>query len=353
MVDGARARDAALVIHARLGDRDAFRRLAGVHLTDVHDHLSWITGDDASPLTAAVFERVVERLGSLDEPERFRAWLFAIAGDVLRDNARPGHLPDQLDPRQRTAAAVIAELPLDQARAIDLASRRGMTTEEARLALGRSPTRPYRRGEHALTRSGGGLAAYASLPEHVPPPLDEVLRPAMRSWSARPAPAPAPDRHGLVIWGAAAAAVLFGTALPALSGLGPRVDADDAAAVEYSAVPFEEAAGIETPPQEEPDDEVLPPLPQFTTPPPEPQPEPTETAAESPPSPSPTPEPSPTPSPSPTDPGTTPSDEPTCAVPVGALCPSEEPTSSEPPPSEEPTQTPTSSEPATQPSPTP
>ena len=77
----AAATDAELVAMAQQGDLDAFGTLYERYFDSVHDYVSRLTRD---PLLAAdairdTFIRATQQLGSLDDPARFRVWLYTIA----------------------------------------------------------------------------------------------------------------------------------------------------------------------------------------------------------------------------------------------------------------------------------
>ncbi|MFJ6785637.1 sigma-70 family RNA polymerase sigma factor [Streptomyces yangpuensis] len=82
---------AALVLDARRGDDRARDRLVADHLPLVYNIAGRALGGghaDVDDIVQDTFIRALTHLGTLREPERFRAWLVAIATNRIRDHWR-------------------------------------------------------------------------------------------------------------------------------------------------------------------------------------------------------------------------------------------------------------------------
>ena len=87
---GGELPDASLVALTVAGDADAFAALYRRHASGVHHVVRGIVRDPdtAADITQDVFARVIEALGDLREPERFRFWIMAIARNRALDHLR-------------------------------------------------------------------------------------------------------------------------------------------------------------------------------------------------------------------------------------------------------------------------
>lgn len=331
--------DGALVGRAQLGDTEAFDALIARHLSDLHDHLARVVADPHTELTVEVLDAVLARLGALRNGRRFRIWLYRLAGEFLDGAQRvnASHPPAGITPEQRNVWREADRLPLAQVRTLDLVVRRGLSIDEVREVVRGNPERHLRRALRRLDDlTPDGWAVFDSLPAHPAPAPAAVAPRIRRRWSLAPGPPPPPTHHGLVVWGAAVAAVLLSMLVPALVGFFPIERQAAIAAVEYTAAPFMEASGVSEPVEEEPEAEVLPSLPAYEleTEEPETEPEAPTPPPSTAPSPSPTPSP-PAPSPSPEP---TPTETATCGV-LDILPPCESPSPEpSPQPSPEPTE---------------
>jgi RNA polymerase sigma-70 factor (ECF subfamily) len=99
--------DEDLLRAARTGDRDAFAELAGRHGERLRRFLQTMTGDDgaAEDLRQDALRLALERLHQLEDPQRFPAWLLAIAVNRCRN-----HLRTEVTRRAQGGDA-LAELP--------------------------------------------------------------------------------------------------------------------------------------------------------------------------------------------------------------------------------------------------
>jgi RNA polymerase sigma factor (sigma-70 family) len=146
------ASDAALAARLRSGDPDGFGELCARHVWGIHDFLARLVLDAAAAeeLTRSVFERAWERRATLRDPERVRAWLYAIAHGMGMHGARArpvdsteaaagAHIetaavgPDEAAVAQEVADLVWASasgLEPRQYAVLDLSLRRGLTIRE-------------------------------------------------------------------------------------------------------------------------------------------------------------------------------------------------------------------------------
>lgn len=116
--------DADLYLRWAAGDRDAGARLIDRHLSAIARFFAnkCVVSSDVEDLVATTFERCAKSLGKLQQPERFRAYLFGVATNVLRDairKRRPTPVADleqlcvrDLGPSPSVVAAERAELRL-------------------------------------------------------------------------------------------------------------------------------------------------------------------------------------------------------------------------------------------------
>lgn len=148
--------EAALVARAKR-DRRAFAPLYARYLTPVYRYCVGCLGsrEAAEDATSLVFAKALAALPGCRD-DAFRAWLFAIAHNVVADARRRGRpgVPieaaiDLRDPAptpeeavlalddDRSLAALLARLPDDQRRIVELRLA-GLTGPEIARALGRS-----------------------------------------------------------------------------------------------------------------------------------------------------------------------------------------------------------------------
>lgn len=166
--------DGALVRRVLRGDPEAFGRLFERHADACYRFLSLRTGDAAraEDLVQDAFERALDRLPELRQPERFRAWLMQIARSLLaRDwerrarqaaaeppvsaDALPSRTedPERLaEPRLRLAALRLQELSEREQRVLALRFGAGLSTREAAELLGCSESAARQLQYRALTR---------------------------------------------------------------------------------------------------------------------------------------------------------------------------------------------------------
>ncbi len=152
--------DAALVLAARDGDvrsiSTLFERYAPLVRTVVRDNVR--DPDDHADCVQEVFARAIESLGRLQDPDRFRPWLLAIARHVAIDGRRRTskdavrHVEQEADDmptssrtpsievelRQlgRQVRGALAGLPPREATAVALATYLELTPSEIADALG-------------------------------------------------------------------------------------------------------------------------------------------------------------------------------------------------------------------------
>jgi len=81
---------AALVEKARNGNRSSFQELVSLFQEDIYRLAYYRTFSqmDAEDLTQDVFEQAYRKLATLQEPQRFRAWLYSIAINRCNDFLR-------------------------------------------------------------------------------------------------------------------------------------------------------------------------------------------------------------------------------------------------------------------------
>lgn len=82
--------DALLAVRCQLGERAAFDDLIRRWAQPLRRYVVRVSGDDsaADELVQDIWLRVVQGIGRLKEPEKFRAWLFGIAHRRLMDRLR-------------------------------------------------------------------------------------------------------------------------------------------------------------------------------------------------------------------------------------------------------------------------
>lgn len=166
--------DGALVRRVLRGEPEAFGRLFERHADACFRFLLLRTGDAAraEDLVQDAFERALDRLPDLRQPERFRAWLMQIARSLLARDwerrarqaaAEPPVSPDALptraadperlaEPRLRLAALRLHELGEREQRILALRFGAGLSTREAAEQLGCSESAARQLQYRALRR---------------------------------------------------------------------------------------------------------------------------------------------------------------------------------------------------------
>lgn len=107
--------DELLVLRCLLGERTAFDDLIQRWSGPLRRHLRRVVGDQdvADDLLQDVWLRVLQGLGRLREPSRFRAWLFGIAHRAVMDHLR-GHYARGL-PSDEDLVDIPSDLPDEDA----------------------------------------------------------------------------------------------------------------------------------------------------------------------------------------------------------------------------------------------
>jgi len=82
----------SIVRRARERDVEALEQLVDLYAARLHGFVFRMTGrvDDAEELVQEVFVRLVKSIHAYEEDGRFEAWLFRIAANLVRDQARRG-----------------------------------------------------------------------------------------------------------------------------------------------------------------------------------------------------------------------------------------------------------------------
>jgi RNA polymerase sigma factor (sigma-70 family) len=179
--------DAALVDAALRGDQDAVARIYDRYADRIHDMCVHMLGDrdEAADVTGEVFLVAMQRLSQLRQPERLKAWLFAIARhEVYRRTRRRSRvqLTQEMDDMDRIATAAagrdvpsdgdgadpeqLVTLLRDAAQGLDDRDRmvmelqlQGLDGEELAAALGTSVTTGYQQVHRMKERLGRSLGA--------------------------------------------------------------------------------------------------------------------------------------------------------------------------------------------------
>ena len=92
--------DALLAVRCQLGEREAFDLLIRRWAQPLRRHVGRVAGDAhaADELVQDIWLRVLQGIGRLQEPERFRSWLFGIAHRRLMDRLRERYATPSTDP---------------------------------------------------------------------------------------------------------------------------------------------------------------------------------------------------------------------------------------------------------------
>lgn len=177
--------DAALVEAALRGDQDAVARIYDRYADRIHDMCVHMLGDrdEAADVTGEVFLVAMQRLAQLRQPDRLRAWLFAIARhEVYRRTRRRSRvqLTQEVEDMDRIATAaaerehdtggadpaLLATLLRDAAAGLDDRDRmvmelqlQGLDGDELAAALGTSVSTGYQQVHRMKERLGRSLGA--------------------------------------------------------------------------------------------------------------------------------------------------------------------------------------------------
>ncbi len=146
------ANSVELIAAARTGDRTAFGALYEHYGRMIHGILlSRVAPADADDLVQEVFLTAMKQIAKLREPEKFGAWLAAMArnrsNDLLRRSARSTELPEEIAVREQASAEaeaahalrVIQELPEAYRETLVLRLVEGMTGPEIAERTGLTP----------------------------------------------------------------------------------------------------------------------------------------------------------------------------------------------------------------------
>ena len=155
-------RDADYVMAAARGDQKAFAYLFETRARKISRYVQNIVSNTAETeeTVAEVFVTAWRKLGKLNKPERFDAWLFRIAHNLAMDSLRkkkpteplegpallypdpnPENSPEsslELTARKQIIQAALLELSGDQREVLTLRFLGGMSHAEVALQLGKS-----------------------------------------------------------------------------------------------------------------------------------------------------------------------------------------------------------------------
>jgi RNA polymerase sigma factor (sigma-70 family) len=111
---GEPTRDERLLVERAQSDREAFATLYDRYLVPIYRfcYLRLDGKEAAEDATSLVFTRALAAIGSCD-PNRFRAWLFAIARNVVVDHHRGRTVTEPIDSAANVADPSLT--PLDEA----------------------------------------------------------------------------------------------------------------------------------------------------------------------------------------------------------------------------------------------
>ena len=115
--DDTRA-DALLAVRCQLGERAAFDDLIHRWAQPLRGYVLRVTGnkDGTDELVQDIWLRVLQGIGRLHEPAKFRAWLFGIAHRSVMDRLRERYaapITDSADPDDLAADTIDLELAFD------------------------------------------------------------------------------------------------------------------------------------------------------------------------------------------------------------------------------------------------
>ena len=161
---------ARFVAPAAAGDETAFRQIVAAHHDDMRRVCVVICGDEALAEDAvqAAWSIAWQKLGSLRQPDRLRAWLVAVAANQARDLVRSQHrrlhlevlsdapdVPGGIDPAtgidSMDMLAAIRRLDPDDRALLALRYVAGFNATELSAATGLTPSGTRNRLERLLT----------------------------------------------------------------------------------------------------------------------------------------------------------------------------------------------------------
>ena len=199
--------DAELVVSVREGSEQAFADLYDRYSDRIHDFCHSILRDrhEAGDAMQQTFLMAIENIGKLREPEKLKAWLYAIAKndcyrrirkrqresptesfeDVVPTRGQPERVAEQ-DDLQEVVWSAAAGLAVRDRMLLDLHLRQGLDGQELADAMGVKPSQVYvlmSRLKDQVERSLGALLV-ARAGRRDCPELDELLS----TWDGRLTP---------------------------------------------------------------------------------------------------------------------------------------------------------------------
>lgn len=135
--DTQQALDDYLVLLAQDGSRDAFARLAARWTPRLSAFAARALGsaEAANDVVQDVWESVARGLRRLDDPARFRAWIFAIAARKCTDALRGKYRRTRLAEQAQAMAVEARDAESDANASLDLASALKRLPAEQRLVV--------------------------------------------------------------------------------------------------------------------------------------------------------------------------------------------------------------------------
>ncbi len=191
MVSPERQSDGDLVLAHLAGDPNAYSVLYERHFPGVHDFLARLLRDrnEGADLTQDTFLKAIEQLPTLEDPGKFKSWLYAIAHRTALNRIRqskrarldPGSVDDDeratmaiadpdptIDPEQMAAAQEAADIVWEAAAGLDertytvmdLHVRHGLESAEIAEVLGVSTGNAYTMVSRMKQRFSDALGTY-------------------------------------------------------------------------------------------------------------------------------------------------------------------------------------------------
>jgi RNA polymerase sigma factor (sigma-70 family) len=191
MVSPERQSDGDLVLAHLAGDPDAYSVLYERYFPGVHDFLTRLMRDrnEGADLTQDTFVKAIEQLPNLEDPVKFKSWLFAIAHRTALNRIRqskrsrldPGSVDDAerstmaiadpdptIDPEQMAASQEAADIVWEAAAGLDertytvmdLHVRQGLESAEIAEVLGVTTGNAYTMVSRMKTRFSDALGTY-------------------------------------------------------------------------------------------------------------------------------------------------------------------------------------------------
>jgi RNA polymerase sigma factor (sigma-70 family) len=191
MVSPERQSDGDLVLAHLAGDPDAYSVLYERYFPGVHDFLTRLMRDrnEGADLTQDTFVKAIEQLPNLEDPAKFKSWLFAIAHRTALNRIRqskrsrldPGSVDDAerstmaiadpdptIDPEQMAASQEAADIVWEAAAGLDertytvmdLHVRQGLESAEIAEVLGVTTGNAYTMVSRMKTRFSDALGTY-------------------------------------------------------------------------------------------------------------------------------------------------------------------------------------------------